>query len=98
MSNSPYACVVLSCLTNDSRLSGRFLALGACTYDVCTERGGGGTPKADAVRKLSKGGCVKMQTRGGGGQNIRKFCRRHMYMAPNGTWTDATPLMDTTDL
>ena len=54
-----------------------------------------GTSKADAVRKLSKGGCVKMQTRGGGGQNIRKFCRRHMYMAPNGTWTDATPLMDT---
>ena len=45
---------------------------GACTlYDVCRWRGG--TPKADAVRKLSKGGCVKMQTRGGGSQNIRKF-------------------------
>ena len=24
----------------------------------------GDTPKADAVRKLSKGGCVKMQSRG----------------------------------
>ena len=29
--------------------------------------GEGGTPKADAVRKLSKGGCVKMQTRGSEG-------------------------------
>ena len=28
-------------------------------------QGGGGTPKADAVGKLSKGGCVKMRTRGG---------------------------------
>ena len=26
--------------------------------------GEGGAPKADAVRKLSKGGCVKMQSRG----------------------------------
>ena len=26
---------------------------------------GGGTPKADAVRKLSKGGCVKIQIGGG---------------------------------
>ena len=34
------------------------LDLGACTYDVCT---GGGTPKADAVRKLSNGNCVKME-------------------------------------
>ena len=32
---------------------------------VMSARGeGGGTSKADAVRKLSKGGCVKMQTRG----------------------------------
>ena len=30
-------------------------------------RGEGVTPKADAVRKLSVGGCVKMQTRGEGG-------------------------------
>ena len=29
--------------------------------------GEGGTPKADAVRKLSKGGCVKMKTRRGRG-------------------------------
>ena len=33
---------------------------------MISARGGGegGTPKADAVRKLSKGGCVKMQSRG----------------------------------
>ena len=51
---------------------------------MSAQRGGeGGNPKADAVRKLSKGGCVKMQTKGGGGgQKIRKTCRRHMYMAP----------------
>ena len=30
---------------------------------------GGGTPKADAVRKLSQGGCVKMQNRGRGSKN-----------------------------
>ena len=30
-------------------------------------------PKADAVRKLSKGGCVKIQKRGE--VKIRKFCR-----------------------
>ena len=30
--------------------------------------GGGSTQKADIVRKLSKGGCVKMQT-GGGSKN-----------------------------
>ena len=36
---------------------------------MMSAQGGGreGTPKADAVRKLSKGGCVKMQTRGGEG-------------------------------
>ena len=56
---------------------------GACTCDVRTRRGEGGTSKADALRKLSMGGCVKMQTRvEGGGQKIRK-CRRHMYMPPN---------------
>ena len=37
---------------------------GAFIYDVCTGREEGGTPKADAVRKLSKGGCLKMQTSG----------------------------------
>ena len=42
----------------------------ACTYDVCTRRGRG-FPKADEVRKNSKGGCVKMQTRvRGDGQKI----------------------------
>ena len=45
------------------------LTLGACTYDVCTGRGEGGTPKADAVRELSKGGCMKIQTRGEGVKN-----------------------------
>ena len=34
---------------------------GACTYDVCT----GGLLKSDAGKALGKGGCVKMQTRGG---------------------------------
>ena len=33
----------------------------------------GGTPKADAVRKLSKGGCVKMQTRGEGVKKSENF-------------------------
>ena len=35
--------------------------------------GEGGTPKADAVRKLSKGGCVKMQTRGEGVKKSENF-------------------------
>ena len=40
---------------------------GASIYDVCT-RGGGGSPgKGGEVRELNKGGCVKMQTAGGGG-------------------------------
>ena len=33
----------------------------------------GGTLKADAVRKLSKGGCVKMQTRGKGVKKYEHF-------------------------
>ena len=37
--------------------------------------GGYSTPKADAVRKLSKGGCVK---------KIGNFCKHHMYMPPKG--------------
>ena len=53
---------------------------GACTYDVCTGRGEGGTPKADAVRKLSKGGCVKMQTMGVGVKKSENFA--DIYMAP----------------
>ena len=39
-------------------------------------KGGGGPGKADEVREFSKGGCVKMRTRGGGGQKIGKFCGR----------------------
>ena len=42
---------------------------------MMSAQGGGewGTPKADAVRKLSKGGCVKMQTRGRGSQKSENF-------------------------
>ena len=35
---------------------------------ICTGRG---TPKADAVRKLIKGGCIKMQTRGEGAKDLK---------------------------
>ena len=38
---------------------------------------GGGTPKADAVRKLSKGGCVKIQI--GGGVKDTNVWRHNMY-------------------
>ena len=33
---------------------------------MSAQGGGGGTITANAVKKLSKGGCVKMQTKGGG--------------------------------
>ena len=56
-------------------------AKGACTYDVCTGRGEGGTPKSDAVRKLSKGGCMKMQTRGDGVKD-RKILQTSYVHAP----------------
>ena len=48
---------------------------------MSAQGGGGGTPKADAVRKLSKGGCVKKQIMGEAGRNIQKNCRHHMFMA-----------------
>ena len=35
--------------------------------------GDGGTPKADAIRKLSKGGRVKMQARGEGVKNLKNL-------------------------
>ena len=47
---------------------------------MSAQGGGGGTPKADAVRKLSRGGCVKMQKREGRGSKIQIFCRRHMII------------------
>ena len=58
---------------------------GVSIYDVRTKGGrpgaGGGYPK----RRCSKGGCMnftvdqsQMQTRGGGGQKISKFCERHI--------------------
>ena len=40
---------------------------GASSYDVCTQGERGGVHgKADKVRELSKGGCVKRQTEGEG--------------------------------
>ena len=45
-------------------------------------KGGGGPGKADKVREFSKGGCVKMRTRGEGCQKIGKFCGRHKWKAP----------------
>ena len=54
------------------------------THMTSALRGGGGVgPKADRVIQLSKGGCVNLRTRGGGGTKIPKFCGRHMCMAPN---------------
>ena len=46
--------------------------------------GGGGTPKADAVRKISKEGYVKMQTRGAGVNKSEKNCRHLMFKALGG--------------
>ena len=43
--------------------------------------GGAGPGKADKVRELSKGGCVKMQTRGEGVKKIQKFCDCHKWKA-----------------
>ena len=51
--------------------------MGASIYDVRAKGGGGVGEKADKGRELSKGGCVNLQTRGGGGQKIQKFCGRH---------------------
>ena len=41
---------------------------------MAAQGAGGGTPKADAVEKPSKGGCMKMQPRS------EKFCTHHMYV------------------
>ena len=60
---------------------------GACTYDVCTGRGRGGTPKADAVRNLSEGGCVKMQTRGRGSKNPKILQTSYVH-GPQGWSAD----------
>ena len=62
------------------------LSQGASIYDVRTEGGRGVPSKADKVIKLSKGGCVNLQTRGGGGPKIRKFCGRHMCIAPKNNF------------
>ena len=42
-------------------------------YIWCLHREGGGGQKADAVRKLSKGGCVKMQIREGWVKKSQNF-------------------------
>ena len=56
---------------------GRWSPSGRCTYDVRTE-GEGGLPQKKTMVLIS---CVSViVTRGRGGQNIRKFCGRHMYM------------------
>ena len=52
----------------------------ASIYDVRTEGGRGVPSKADIVSNLSKGGCMNLRTKGGGGQQIRKICRRHIWM------------------
>ena len=52
-------------------------ARGRSINDVRAEGGRGVSGNVDEVREASKGGCVKMWTRGGGGPKIRKFCGRH---------------------
>ena len=41
----------------------------------------------DEVREFSKGGYVKMRTKGGGGKITIKFCARgrHKWKVPNGS-------------
>ena len=50
--------------------------------------GGGPPPKAVIVRKLSKGGCMNLQTRGEGVQKSPNFCRLLLSMAPKTTTDD----------
>ena len=40
--------------------------------------------KVDIISNLSKGVWVNLRTRGGGGQKIRKFCRRHIWKPLDG--------------
>ena len=62
---------------------------------MMSARGGGegGTSKADAVRKLSKGGCVKKQTRGEGVKKSENFadiictCPRVLKVIPGKRYT-----------
>ena len=60
--------------------------MGAYTYDVCTGKEKGVTQKADAVRKLSKGGCVTMQTRERGSRNPKLL--QASYVPPKALKTD----------
>ena len=46
---------------------------GPYLYDVRTEGGGEVPSKADIVIKLSKGGCVNLRKRGGGGKKSENF-------------------------
>ena len=43
------------------------------TYMTSALGGGGGPPKAEVVRKLSRGGCVNLRTRGEGVQKSQNF-------------------------
>ena len=64
--NSPAHASVATLSCDREHVRGHVLMMSA-------EGGGrGGTPKANVLGKLSKGGCVKMQTRGGG-QNYKKI-------------------------
>ena len=53
-------------------ISKNLLAKGACTHDVCKK--GRGCQNADAVRKLSNGGCAQMLDKGWGGSKIFENC------------------------
>ena len=46
---------------------------GVFNYMTSALEGGGGTGKADEVRKACKGGCVKMRTRVGGVKKSNNF-------------------------
>ena len=55
----------------------RIFSLRELPFMTSALEGGGGPGKADKVREFSKGGCVKVRTRGGRGSKIRQICRRH---------------------
>ena len=68
--------------------------MGASIYDVRT-KGEGIPSKADIVRNLSKGGCVNLRTRGGGGQKYENFAGV-IYGIPLSRITDVRDLSPAT--
>ena len=53
------------------------IAVRELPLSTSTPRGGGGVgPKADIRLEISKGGCVNLRTRRGGGPKTRNFCGR----------------------